>query len=257
MENKRKLAIIFSSIIVLIILISVIVTMLLRNNLSPEETVSKFMYLVETKEYEKAKKLAKGNIDKLDVVSNINPSKLTFNFSEDKKEAETILATDKDMATETKMIVSLDNTILGWKIKDYEVVTDFIDPQTIQEKLENGEEVSDGEFIHWAISESTDPQNIPIYASDNSKILILFAHFMSNGEYEKAEKLRKPINVNSEVMNELTEEEIKEFNWSNYNIIDSLDTFGMTTFIINDINKKISVFINIDHTIASISEMIY
>lgn len=43
--------------ILLILLIISFVIILLRNNLTPEETVSKFMYLIENKEYEKAKNI--------------------------------------------------------------------------------------------------------------------------------------------------------------------------------------------------------
>ena len=44
-------------IIVVIALITTVLIFTQRNNLTPEETLSKFMYLIENKEYEKAKKL--------------------------------------------------------------------------------------------------------------------------------------------------------------------------------------------------------
>lgn len=72
-------------ILLLILLIISFVIILLRNNLTPEETVSRFMYLIENKEYEKAKKYSNRKLENLDLISNIDPSKLTFTFSDDKK----------------------------------------------------------------------------------------------------------------------------------------------------------------------------
>lgn len=72
-------------ILLLILLIISFVIILLRNNLTPEETVSRFMYLIENKEYEKAKKYSNRKLENLDLISNIDLSKLTFTFSDDKK----------------------------------------------------------------------------------------------------------------------------------------------------------------------------
>lgn len=147
-----KLWIVVIVIIILVILISILI---LRNKMTPEETVSKFMYLIENKEYEKAKKLSNGKLEMLDVLSNIKPSSLTFNFSEDKKEAKSIIMEDDDTVEMTTMYIKLNNTILGWKISSYTVETDFIPQNILQKRMDEGKELSQNEFFYWGISEET------------------------------------------------------------------------------------------------------
>ena len=82
-------------ILLLILLIISFVIILLRNNLTPEETVSRFMYLIENKEYEKAKKYSNRKLENLDLISNIDLSKLTFTFSDDKKNANATISEEE------------------------------------------------------------------------------------------------------------------------------------------------------------------
>lgn len=220
--NDWRLWVAVLAIVLLLIGIGIFIS---RNKLTPEETVSKFMYLIENKQYEGAKKLCSGNLEKLDVLSNIKPSNLSFEYSKDKKSATSVLYENKETAEMTTMHIELDNSLLGWKIKSYTVNTDLI-PQTIlQARLENNEAISQSEFLLWAIYEETKSEDISKYAEDNLVILTLFAQLMKEQKYDKAMKLYKPINSELGNGRELSENEIKEFDWSNYNIYNSTGLF--------------------------------
>lgn len=220
--NDWRLWVAVLAIVLLLIGIGIFIS---RNKLTPEETVSKFMYLIENKQYEGAKKLCSGNLEKLDVLSNIKPSNLSFEYSKDKKSATSVLYENKETAEMTTIHIELDNSLLGWKIKSYTVNTDLI-PQTIlQARLENNEAISQSEFLLWAIYEETKSEDISKYAEDNLVILTLFAQLMKEQKYDKAMKLYKPINSELGNGRELSEDEIKEFDWSNYNIYNSTGLF--------------------------------
>ncbi len=249
--NNWKLWVAVLAIVGLIACISIFA---LRNKLTAEETVSKFMYLIENKQYEKAKKLCSGNIEKLELLSNIKPANLNFKYSEDKKNATTILFEDEETAEMTTMNIELNNSLLGWKIKNYIVNTDYIPQTVLQARLENNQEISQSEFFLWAIYEETKAEDISKYAEDNLVVLTLFAQLMKEQKYDKAMKLYKPINSELGNGRELSEHEIKEFDWSNYNIYNSTGFFGINTYMINNHDKKINVMVNVDHTICHIYE---
>ena len=259
MEEKKKILKnwkLWVGVIIVILICVTISIFILRNKLTPEETVSRFMYLVENKNYEEAKQLCNGDLEKLEILSKINPSNFTFEFSENKKNAETIILEDEETAEVTKMYIELDSTVLGWKIKEYNVITDFIAQEVVQERLEKNEKVSDSQFLCWAISDKTKIEDISKYAEDNLIILTLFADFMKDGKYEKAMQLYKPINSDLGNAKELNEEEIKKFNWEDYSIYNSTGFYGIDTYMIDDGYEKINVMISTDHTIAHIYKFI-
>ncbi len=255
MEEKKNMLKnwkLWGIIVVIILIIAGITIFALRNNLTPEETVSKFMYLIENKEYEKAKKLCSGKLEYLDLLSNTKPSNLRFEYSEDKKNATSVLLEDKETAEITKMYVELSNSLLGWKIKSYTVNTGLIPQAELQTRLENGEDISESEFLLWASHEETKVEDISKYATDDLMILIIFADFMKDKSIEKAMKLYEPLNIQtSPYFTELKEEEIKEFNWSDYSIINSS---GNGTYIISDGKKEITIMITNDNIIRSICQ---
>lgn len=244
----------FWTIVVVVLLITIITVSIsiLKNKLTPEETVSKFMYLIENKEYENAKKLCSNDLDKLDILSNIKPSNLVFEFSEDKKSAETIILENKETAEVTKLYAKLDNTILGWKIKEYNIITDLIEREVVQERLENNKTVSNSQFLCWAISDKTKTEDISKYAKDNLIILTLFANFMKEQKYEKAFKLYKRMSIDVYNGIELSEQEIKDFEWNDYIISDNVEVGGANVFIIKDNRNTINVMIGYDHIISHI-----
>lgn len=238
-------------IIVVILIIIGIVVMSLKNKMTPEETVSKFMHLIENKEYEKAKKLCSGDLEKLDLLSNIKPSSLRFEFSEDKKNATTTIIEDEETAEMTKMYVELSNSLLGWKIQNYNIKTDFIPQSTLQTRLENNEDISESEFLLWALYDETKVEDISKYAKDNLIILTLFANFMKEEQYEKAMGLYKPLenDVTTQYFTQLSVEEIKSFNWENYSITNLSKT---SPYTISDGTRSITIFITYDNIIRSI-----
>lgn len=257
MEEKNKIFKnwkLWVAILAIVGLIACISIFALRNKLTAEETVSKFMYLIENKQYEEAKKISNKKLEKLDLLSNIKPSNLNFEYSEDKKNATSVLLEDKETAEMTTMYIELENSLLGWKIKDYTVNTDLIPQSILQARLENNEEISQSEFFLWAIYEETKAEDISKYAEDNLVILTLFAQLMKEQKYDKAMKLYKPINSELGNGRELSEDEIKEFDWSNYNIYNRTGFFGINTYMINNYDKKINVMVNVDHTICHIYE---
>ena len=103
-------------------------------------------------------------------------------------------------------------------------------------------------------AEETKAEDISKYAEDNLVVLTLFAQLMKEQKYDKAMKLYKPINSELGNGRELSEHEIKEFDWSNYNIYNSTGFFGINTYMINNYDKKINVMVNVDHTICHIYE---
>lgn len=255
MENNKNVFKnwkLYGIVVVAILIVVGITIFALRSNLTPEETISKFMHLIENKEYEKAKKLCSGKLEYLDSLSNIKPSNLRFEYSEDKKNATSVLLEDKETAEMTTMYVELNNSLLGWKIKSYTVNTDLIPQSILQARLEDDEDISESEFLLWALYEETSTEDISKYAEDNLIILTLFSQMMKEKQYERAMKLYKPIG--NEIYNgrELSEEEIKEFDWANCNIYNSTELLGINTYMINNYDKKVNVMINIDHTISHI-----
>lgn len=228
-------------IIIIIILTVFIMICTFRNKLSPEETLSKFMYLIENKEYEKAKKLASRDIEHLDLLSNIEPSNLYFEFSDDKKSATSILE-DKDLES-TVMNVKLNKTILGWKVEDFSVETKPIDSQRIEDKLKNGDEISDSQLFYWAYSDEASKEEMSEYIKDNTIIAFIFAQAMNLKNYDKINEMYQP-----STEKDLTVEKLKEYDWDNYEIIDTFkiiegpkgDLTG-TTIQLGD--KKIYIYI--------------
>jgi hypothetical protein len=223
-----------------------------RNKLTPEETLSRFLYLIETKNYSEAKKLCSEKLEYLDLLSNIKPANLTFKYSDDKRKATSVLLENKETAEMTTMYVELNNSLMGWKIKKYTINTDFISQSILQERLENNEEISQNEFLLWALSDETKAEDISKYANDNLIVLTLFADFMKNKLYDKAMKLYKPINSELYNAKELSENEMKEFDWGDYNIYNHTEFLGINTYMIRNNDKKINVMINMDHTISHI-----
>lgn len=256
MENHSKN--IFKSwklwigILIAILIIVVIIIFTLRNKLTPEETVSRFMYLIENKEYENAKKLSSKKLEYLDLLSNIKPSSLSFKFSEDKKNATAVVLEDKETAEMTNLYVELDNSILGWKIENYTINTDFIPQSVLQNRLENRESISESEFLLWALYDETDGEDISKYAEDNLTILTLFANFMKEQKYEKAFKLYKRMSIDVYNGIELSEQEIKDFEWNDYIISNNVELGGANVFIIKDNRNTINVMIGYDHIISHI-----
>ena len=179
--NNWKLWVAVLAIVGLIACISIFA---LSNKLTAEETVSKFMYLIENKQYEKAKKLCSENIEKLELLSNIKPANLNFKYSEDKKNATTVLLENEETAEMTTMNIELNNSLLGWKIKNYIVNTDYIPQSVLQARLENNQEISQSEFFLWAIYEETKAEDISKYAEDNLVVLTLFAQLMKEQKYD-------------------------------------------------------------------------
>lgn len=226
MKEKRKLYQrwwfwLITTLIVIIIIAIVSIT-ILKNKLTAEETVSKFMYLIENKEYEEAKKLCNNDLEKLDILSNLKPSNLTFEFSKDNKNATTTLLEQEIEVT--KLNVKLENTILGWKIQNYEVVTDLINPQEIEDRLKSGKNVTDIQLLYWGESDVANKDEIAQYIENNTIVAMIFAETMKAQHYTKAEELYKPITEK-----ELTIEKLKEYDWENYEIVSNFE-------IINNLN---------------------
>lgn len=228
-------------VILIIILIAVIVVFALRNKMTAEETVSRFMYLIENKEYEEAKKLCSGTLEKLDIVSNLKPSKLNFKFSENKTEATSVLL-EEDIET-TNMNLRLKNTLMGWKIENYEVTTNLIEPQEIEDRLKDNKEVSDIQLLYWGESDIASKDEIAEYVKDNGVVALIFAETMKEQKYDKANELYQPIGKE-----DLTVEQLKEYNWNNYEIGDTFNiiegpkgNFSSTTIKLED--KKVWIYV--------------
>lgn len=224
-----------------IILILFVNIVLLSNKMTPEETVSKFMYLIENKEYEKAKKLSNGKLEMLDILSGIKPSNLIFDFSEDKKSATAVVLEDEIETTNINIIMQ--NTLLGWKIQSYKIITDLIDPQILENRLKSGKTLSDVQLLYWGESEIASKDEIAEYAKDNAMVAMIFAETMKAQKYDKANEL---YHVTSE--KDLTINNLKEYNWHNYKMVQNLEIMKTTTGGFNSItikleNKNIWVYI--------------
>lgn len=204
-------------IVSVLLIIGIITICVLRNNLTPEETISRFMYLVENKEYREAKKLCNGKLEKLDVLSNIKPSSLSFEFSDDKKNATSVIYENE--IENTIMYVTMKNTLLGWQIQEYEVLTDLINPQVIEDRIKNGKNVSDIQLLYWGESDVSSKDEIAEYIEDNAMVAMIFAETMKSKNYDKANEMYQSITEK-----DLTVEQLEEYNWENYKII---DTFNM------------------------------
>lgn len=233
-----KIWIVIIAVVLLIILSTIFI---IRNKMTPEETVSKFMYLIEKKEYEEAKKLSSKNLEKLDIISNLKPTNLIFEFSKEKKEATSILL-EEDIEV-TNMNIKLKNTILGWKIEDYEVVTELIKPQIIEDRLKRGKKVSDIQLLYWGESDLANKEEIAEYITDNYMVAMIFAETMKAKNYDKANELYQPITDKN-----LTIEQLKEYNWNNYKIINNFEMMKGTKGDLNCItieldNKKIWIYV--------------
>lgn len=200
-------------IIVVIALITTVLIFTQRNNLTPEETLSKFMYLIENKEYEKAKKLCSNNLENLETVSNLKPSNLSFTFSKDKKDATCILLEDE--IEFTTMNVKMKNTITGWKIESYKVLTDLADPQIFEDRLKNGEKISNIQLLYWGESDIASKDEIAEYATNNGIVALIFAETMKTKNYNKAKGMYDDTNAGEK---DLTIEQLKLYNWDNYKI---------------------------------------
>lgn len=215
-----------------IITIIVITIYSISNKMTPEETVSKFMYLVENKQYEEAKKLSDGKLEYLDVLSNIKPSDLRFEFTEDKKIATTILIEEELIVT--KMKVQLKNTIMGWKIESYKVNEEPINPQTIENRLKEGKKVTDIQLLYWGESDVSTKEEIKEYIEKNEIVAIIFAETMKSKNYDKANELYQPVGEIS-----LTVEQLKQYDWNNYEITSNLEVMKGPKGDLNSIRVKI------------------
>jgi len=233
-KNNKKLILIISGIVLIII---ITITTITRNNMTPEETVSRFMYLVENKNYEEAKKLCNRDLDKLDMLSNLKPSNLTFDFSEDKKNATAIIL--EDGIETTNMNIVMKNSLLGWKIYNYEVVTDLIEPQVIEDKIIKGEIVSDIQLLYWGESNIASKEEITKYAKDNAMVTLIFLETMKAKNYDKANEMYK---ITSE--EDLTIDSLKEYDWNNYEIVSNYEIIdNFNNIIIKLKDKKIWIYV--------------
>ena len=230
-------------VLVVILLIISILIFISRNKMSPEETVSKFMYLVENKQFEEAKKLCDGKQEHLDLLSNVKPSDLTFQYSDGKKNAKAVLL-EEEIET-TNLNVEMKNTILGWKIKKYEVITDLIPPQEIEDRLIAGKSVTDIQLLYWGESDVASKDEIAEYATSNAMVAMIFSEMLKHEKYDKANELYERISEQ-----DLTVEQLKEYNWSNYEIMNTFKImdggeeglyFSSTTVKLE--NKKIWIYI--------------
>lgn len=203
-------------ILILAVILITVTALILKNSLTPEETLSKFMYLIENKQYEEAKKLCSKPLENLDVLSSIKPNDLTFDFAEDKKSAiSTIL---EDEIEVTNMHIEMDNTLLGWRIKGYEIIIDLIEPQVIEDRIKQNKIVSDIQLMYWAESDIATKDEIVEYAKDNLMVVIIFAETMKEQKYDKANQLYTVISEQ-----DLNIERLKEYNWENYDIVDNFE----------------------------------
>lgn len=216
MEKKKSNIIknwkLWVGVIAILLLIIIASIFILRNKMTAEETVSNFMHLIESKEYEEAKKLSNGKLEKLEILSNIKPSSLNFDFTEDKKRATAVLLEEEIESTNLNIVMN--NTLLGWKIKSYDVVTDLIDPQIIEDRLKKGKIVSDIQLLYWGESEIASKDEISEYGKNNGMVAMIFAETMKSKNYEKANKMYQPI-----VETHLNIEQLKKYDWDNYEII--------------------------------------
>lgn len=218
--------------IISIILIIFVTLYFLKNKMTPEETVSRFMYLVENKEYEKAKKLTNGKTEMLDVLSKIEPSNLIFNFSEDKKLATAVVLEDEIETTNINVIIQ--STLLGYKIQSYEIVTDLIDPQILEDRLKSGKTLSDIQLLYWGESEVASRDEIAEYAENNAMVAMIFAETMKAQKYDKANELYQ---VTSE--KDLTIDNLKEYDWNNYQMLKNFEIMKTATGGFNSITVKL------------------
>ena len=237
MKKKLKSWKLWVGIFVIILIVTGIYIFTLRNKLTSEETLSRFMYLIETKEYEEAKKLCAGNLEKLDILSNIKPSSLSFEFSENKKNATSVILENE--IESTNMNVVMKNTLLGWKIESYEVVTDLINPQVIEEKIKKGQEVSDIQLLYWGESDIASKDEIAKYCKNNAMVAIIFAETMKAKKYDKANQMYEVISDQ-----DLTVDNVKEYNWDNYEMINNFEIMNnFNSITIKLENKKIWVYV--------------
>lgn len=247
---KKKIIIATVIVLLIALVVCVITVNVLKNKMTPEETLSRFMYLIENKEYDKAKKLCSSDLEKLDVLSNIKPTNFSFDFSEDKKEAEATILENEETLEISKMYVYLDKSYLGWKINKYKVETEMIDSELIQNRLDEGKQVSDLYLLYWAMSDKTNVDDIVKYAKDNTMILTLFSKFASEKNEKKMYGLYKK--GETAVGTELTKEEINDFDWENYDITFNTEFIGITSFTLKDNNKEIKVMLSPEHKIIHI-----
>lgn len=240
MENIKKINKkwwILIGIILLIIVITLCIIFTVRNKMTPEETVSRFMYLIENKEYEKAKKLCIENLEKLDVLSNIKPSNLSFNFTQDKKNATATILEDEIEVT--NMNIEIKNTLLGWKIRNYNIETDLIEPQTIEDRIKSGKTVSNIQLLYWGESDVASKDEIKEYIEDNLTVAMIFAEAMKEQKYDKANELYAVISES-----DLSVDNLKEYNWNNYKITNNfeiMNNFNSVTVELD--NKKIWIYV--------------
>lgn len=240
---KKKIIFIIITILLILLVVTAVAINVLRNKMTPEETLSKFMYLIENKEYEKAKKLCSSDLEKLDILSNIKPTNFSFDFSEDKKEAEATILENEETLEISKMYVYLDKSILGWKINKYKVETNLISGETIQKRLDNNEQVSDLYLLHWAMQDTTSAEDISKYAKDNTMVALIFAENMKNKQYNKANEMYKPTGEES-----LTIEKLKDYTWNDYEIVNNFKMVegpkgDLTCVTIKTENKKLWLYV--------------
>jgi len=234
-------------ILAIIIVIGIGSIFILRNEMTAEETVSKFMYLIENKEYEKAKKLCSVQLEHLDLLSNIKPSKLSFNFSENKESASSVLLENE--LEVTSLNIDIKKTILGWKIKSYNVTIDLIKPRIIEERLNKNEDVSDVQFLYWAESEESTKEEIAKYAKSNGIVALLFSEEMKAQKYNKASELYNAITTES-----LTVEQMKNYDWSNYKVESNFEMIENLNGITIRLGEKKLYIIVAGKEIMSITE---
>ena len=238
MEEKQKRKPIFIILILavlVIILLGITIVTLNKNTMTPEETLSRFMYLIENKDYEEAKKLTNGTLEKLEVLSQIKPSELTFDFSEDKRKATSKLL-EKELET-TNIYVNLTNNLLGWKIDDYEVITEPINPQEIENKMEHNETVSSTQFLYWGSSKLATKDKIAKYAENNIQVATLFINAISNGDWKKVKDIYVPPFDFS-----LSIEDLKELDWNDYEVLEAYEpSYGTYNVILQFSSKKIVI----------------
>lgn len=244
MEEKKNLFKnwkLWLGIVIALILIVGITIFALRNKMTPEETVSRFMYLIENKQYTEAKKLSSKNLEKLEILSNIKPSELSFNFSKDKKNAQAVILEEEIESTNINILMK--NTLLGWKVQSYEVITELMKPQIIEDRLKQNKTVTDIQLLYWGESDIASKDEFTEYIKDNAMVAMIFAEAMKSQNYSKANEMYDIISEQ-----DLTVDNLKEYDWNNYEIIDNFQImqgpkgdFNSITIKLED--KKIWIYV--------------
>lgn len=120
-----------------------------------------------------------------------------------------------------------------------ETNTELIELQKIEDKLKQGQYVSDLQILDWGKSKISSKDEIKKYANDNALVALIFIETMKDKNYNKATELYEQIDKNS-----LSIEDLKDYNWDNYEIVNNFEIMeNLNCITINLEGKKIWIYV--------------